>query len=82
MAGESMDNKLKQMVETVGLNPDIAERLDQVLVGPNDRAYVMCSYTDCKLSIKGRCTIFTVLDVPRMKTGGPCDRYESVAKEG
>ena len=77
-----MDNKLKHMAVTVGMNPDIAERLDQVLVGPNDRAYVMCTFTDCKLSTQGRCTIFTVLDVPRMKTGTPCDRYEARATEG
>jgi hypothetical protein len=77
-----MDDKLRTMAATVGMNSDIAEKLDQVLVGPNDRAYVMCTYTDCKLSMKGRCTIFTVLDVPRMKTGAPCDRYEALAKEG
>jgi hypothetical protein len=77
-----MDDHLKHMAMTVGLNADIAEKLDQVLVGPNDRAYVMCSFLDCKLSSKGRCTIFTVLDVPRMKTGEPCDRYEALAKEG
>ena len=77
-----MDDKLKHMAATVGMNADIAEKLDQLLVGPNDRAYVMCSYLDCTLSVKGRCTIFTVLDVPRMKTGQPCDRYESMAKVG
>lgn len=77
-----MDDKMKHMASTVALNADIAEKLDQVLVGPNDRAYVMCSYTDCKLSNKGRCTIFTILDVPRMKTGHPCDRYEAAVKAG
>jgi hypothetical protein len=77
-----MDDKLKHMAVAVGMNQDIADKLDQVLVGPNDRAYVMCTYQDCKLSSKGRCTIFTVLDVPRMKTGAPCDRYEALAKQG
>jgi len=77
-----MDNRLSHMAQVVGMNPDIAEKLDQVLVGPNDRAYLMCSYLDCKLSVKGRCTIFTVLDVPRMKTGQPCDRYEAQVREG
>jgi hypothetical protein len=77
-----MNDKMRLMAATVGRNADIAEKLDQVLVGPNDRAYVMCTYSDCKLSVKGRCTIFTVLDVPRMKTGQPCDRYEALAKEG
>ena len=77
-----MDTKLSHMAQVVGMNQEIAEKLDQLLVGPNDRAYVMCSYLDCKLSVKGRCTIFTVLDVPRMKTGQPCDRYERAAPEG
>ena len=77
-----MDDKLRHMAVTVGMNPDIAEKLDQVLVGPNDRAYVTCTFQDCKLSAQGRCTIFTVLDVPRMKTGTPCGRYESLAREG
>jgi hypothetical protein len=77
-----MEDKLKYMAQTVGMNADIAEKLDEVLVGPNDRAYVMCSFNDCKLSSKGRCTILTVLDVPKMKTGKPCDRYEPVASEG
>ncbi|GFO69469.1 hypothetical protein GMLC_30480 [Geomonas limicola] len=76
------DDKLKYMASSVAQNADIAEKLDKVLVGPNDRAYVMCSYTDCTLSSKGRCTIFTILDVPRMKTGQPCDRYESAVKVG
>jgi len=77
-----MDDRLSHMAKTVGMNPDIAEKLDQVLVGPNDRAYVTCNFLDCRLSTKGRCTIFTVLDVPRMRTGQPCDRYEAQVKEG
>ena len=71
-----MDDKLAQAAALAGANSDIANKLDRVLVGPNDRAYVVCSYDDCKLHLKGRCTIYTVLDVPRMKTGQPCSSYE------
>ena len=67
-----MDDKLAQAAALAGTNSDVVNKLDQILVGPNDRAYVICSFDDCKLHLKGRCTIYTVLDVPRMKTGQPC----------
>lgn len=71
-----MDEKLARIAALAGGNDEIAEKLDKVLTGPNDRAYVICSYADCKLHFKGHCTIYTVLDVPRMKTDGPCKSYE------
>ena len=74
--GGAMDEKLARMAALAGQNEEIAEKLDKVLTGPNDRAYVLCSYSDCKLHLDGRCTIYTVLDVPRMKTGQPCSSYE------
>ncbi|QWV94093.1 hypothetical protein KP004_02580 [Geomonas oryzisoli] len=74
-----MDEKLAQIAALAGKNDKIAEKLEQMLTGPNDRAYVVCSFDDCKLHEKGRCTIYTVLDVPRMKTGQPCSGYEKVS---
>lgn len=71
-----MDEKLARMAALAGTNKDVVDKLEQVLSGPNDRAYVVCTYADCKLHSKGRCTIYTVLDVPRMKTAGPCASYE------
>ena len=71
-----MDEKLARMAVLAGTNSEVAETLDKVLTGPNDRAYVICSYLDCKLNTNGHCTIYTVLDVPRMKTGKPCNSYE------
>ena len=71
-----MDEQLKQVAAMAGSNADVAKKLNQILVGPNDRAYVVCSLMDCKINLKGHCTIYTVLDVPRMKTGQPCDKYE------
>ena len=70
-----MSEKTEQIAALAAKSSDIADTLDQVLVGPNDRAYVVC-YDDCRLYLKGRCTIYTVLDVPRMKTGQPCSSYE------
>lgn len=78
-----MDSKLTDIAATVGLNPEVAEKLDQILVGPNDRAYLVCSFAECRHSLKGRCTIFTVLDVPRMKRSAqPCEKYEAASSEG
>lgn len=71
-----MEDELTRVASVVGMNSEVVNKLDQILVGPNDRAYVVCTVLDCRLNIKGHCTIFAVLDVPRMKTGKPCDRYE------
>ncbi len=71
-----MDDELTMVAVQAGRNRDVADKLDQILVGPNDRAYVVCTFRDCKQNIKGRCTIYTVLDVPRMKRVKPCDKYE------
>ncbi|BCG45918.1 hypothetical protein GEOBRER4_n0691 [Citrifermentans bremense] len=71
-----MDEKLARVAALAGTNGEVAETLDKVLTGPNDRAYLVCNYLDCKLNINGHCTIYTVLDVPRMKTGEPCKSYE------
>jgi len=71
-----MDEKLRQVAAGAGMNEDVVNKLDQILAGPNDRAYVVCSYQECTLNIVGRCTIFTVLDVPKMKRDQPCHRYD------
>ena len=73
-----MGNEPRRIATAVGMNTAVAEKLDQVLAGPNDRAYIVCTITDCKLNVKGHCTIFAVLDVPPMKTGQPCERYEKL----
>lgn len=62
-------------VGAVPIGNDIVAKLDNILTGPNDRAFVVCSLADCNLNKKGQCTIFTLHDVPRMKTGQPCDSY-------
>ncbi|MCM0080069.1 hypothetical protein L4X63_00535 [Geomonas sp. Red32] len=71
-----MGDELRQVAMVAGMDKDVVEKLDQLLTGPNDRAFVVCTYTDCQINIKGRCTIFTVMDVPKMKTGQPCQRYQ------
>lgn len=72
-----MDDELTNVAAVAGRNRAVVDKLDEILAGPNDRAYVVCTLADCTLNIKGRCTIYTVLDVPRMKPNKPCDRYST-----
>jgi hypothetical protein len=69
--------QLEQIAAAAGMNPDVVDKLNNVLTGPTDRAYVVCEFLECTHNIKGHCAIYTVQDVPRMKTGKPCDRYEA-----
>ena len=69
-----MDDKLEQLAVSAGKNQTLADKLDQVLTGPNDRAFLVCIYRECEHNIKGECSIYTVSDVPPMKPGAPCDR--------
>jgi hypothetical protein len=69
--------KLEQLSAAIGKSAEIAEKLDQILAGPNDRAFLVCEYDDCKFNLKGRCSIYAVQDVPRMKTKAACSSYET-----
>ena len=71
-----MDEKQKRIAQAVGMDAAVVNKLDEILAGPEDRAYFVCTFLSCKFNIKGQCTIFTVRDVPRMKTSQPCSRYE------
>ncbi|MBJ6727420.1 hypothetical protein [Geomesophilobacter sediminis] len=72
-----MDPKMERTAAAVGKNEEIADALDELLKGPNDRAFVVCSFDDCKSNITGRCTVYTIQNVPRMRTTGPCEGYEA-----
>jgi hypothetical protein len=72
-----MDKDLARVAAAAGIDHKIVDKLEQILSGPNDRAFVVCSYADCNQNQKGQCTIFTVQDVPRMKRGQPCNRYDN-----
>ncbi|HJV67461.1 MAG TPA: hypothetical protein VJ550_17120 [Geomonas sp.] len=70
-----MTDKLTQVAAAAANDKMLVDKLDQILAGPNDRAFVVCTLNSCEMNLKGRCTIFTVLDVPRMRTGGQvCQR--------
>jgi len=71
-----MDDKMEQIAAAAGKDPGLADKLERILTGPNDRAFMVCSCRDCTHNVKGECIIYTVMDVPRMKPGAPCDSYE------
>ena len=71
-----MDDELTTAAAAAAMGDSVVNELDKLLTGPNDRAFLVCISTDCKHNTKGHCAIFTLLDVPRMKTGQPCKRYE------
>ena len=70
-----MTINLDQVSIAVSRNPEIAEKLDRLLTGPDDRAFLVCEFDDCNYNEKGRCSIYTVQDVPKMKTK-PCSSYQ------
>jgi hypothetical protein len=72
-----VDKKLEEMAALIGRDQRVAEVLDTILGIPTDRAYVICSFLDCRHSSKGRCTIYTVAQPPQPAMGLPCDRYET-----
>ena len=77
-----MNNKIEQIASATGKDSALADKLEQILSGPNDRAFLVCTYLDCTHNAKGECTIFTVMDVPRMKPAAPCDNYNANSPGG
>ena len=70
-----MDKKLEQVAVTIGSQPEVAEKLDQILARPTDRAYLVCIYLDCVYNSNGVCTIYTVTNPPSGSRTGPCEKY-------
>jgi hypothetical protein len=71
-----MEEKLAAVAAAAGMDSVVAVKLDWILAGPNDRAYVLCTAADCGPGSERQCTIFTLLDVPRMKREAPCGKYQ------
>ena len=60
MKGESMSGKMEDVAALIGRNQDIVDILDEVLSGPEDRAYIVCEAVACRNNAQGHCTIHTV----------------------
>jgi hypothetical protein len=72
-----VDKKLEEIAALIGRDQRVAEVLDSILDFPADRAYVVCTFLDCRHNSKGRCTIYTATQPPQPGKGLPCDRYET-----
>lgn len=70
-----MGKKLIDVAVGLGRQPELTERLDQLLKNPADRAYLLCSYDDCRNYRGGHCSIFMVTDPPPEAGIGPCASY-------
>lgn len=77
-----MDDKMEQIAAATGKDQGLADKLEQILTGPDDRAFLVCTCLDCTHNTKGECTIYTVMDVPRMKPGAPCDKHAANSPNG
>ena len=73
--GNGMGKKIGEIRAKIGSDPGIAEVLDHILTGPDDRAYIVCQESGCRKNIKGRCSIHTVRS-RRDTAGGRCRDYE------
>jgi len=75
--GNGMTEKVEEIIAKIGSNRQIGDILEEILTGPDDRAYIVCLADDCKKNIKGRCSIHTVQgqrDIPAISR---CRDYEA-----
>jgi hypothetical protein len=65
-----MTGKMEAVAALIGRNQDIVDILDEVLTGPDDRAYILCSTDACRNNLQGRCTIHTVKSLTEINGNG------------
>ena len=70
-----MDEKMKEVIATIGRHKEIVDLLDGALTEPGDRAYVICSAEECRNNVKGRCSIHTVKSQRVILSDGRCRDY-------
>ena len=70
-----MNSKMHDISHTISRNEEIVDALDKMLTESSDRAYVVCSASDCRNNLKGRCTIHLVKDTRIMMGNGRCADY-------
>ncbi len=71
-----MAKKIEDVLAAIGRQEEIVDKLSKILTGPRDRAYVVCSTSDCKHNVKGYCSIYTVNAPPEREQEGVCKDYE------
>lgn len=70
-----MADRVKEIMVTIGRNKEIVDMLDVTLTSPEDRAYIVCSFDDCRNNVKGQCTIHTVKSTRELSSDGHCRDY-------
>jgi hypothetical protein len=70
-----MNRKLEKVVASIAVNREIVDKLDEVLTGPGDRAYIVCSAEECRNNVQGHCTIHAVKCSREIPGSGRCRDY-------
>ena len=65
-----MTGNMESVAALIGRNQDIVDILDEVLSGPDDRAYIVCSTVACSSNVQGRCSIHTVKSLSEVLVDG------------
>ena len=70
-----MNRKLEKVVASIAGNRVLVDALDQILAGPGDGAYIVCSAEECRNNFKGQCTIHAVKSQRELLDNGRCRDY-------
>jgi hypothetical protein len=70
-----MNRKLDKVVASIAGNRELVDTLDQILTGPDDRAYIVCLAEECRNNLHGTCSIHTVKSRRELLDNGRCRDY-------
>jgi len=65
----------EDVAAAIGRNEEVAEMLDTLMTAAADRAYVVCSFSECLNNANGRCTIHLVRGDRTVPDNGRCADY-------
>jgi hypothetical protein len=71
-----MKKDVSRLVARVASDPTVAEQLDFLLQHQDDRAYVLCTISDCQHNLHGHCTVYTVTALNAGSPDKPCAEYK------
>ena len=65
----------EDVAAAIGRNEEIAEMLDTLMTAAADRAYVVCSFSECLNNANGHCSIHLVRGERAVPGKGRCADY-------
>ena len=70
-----MKRSKEAVAAAVGRNEELADMLDTLMSAAADRAYVVCSFSECLNNVNGHCTIHLVKGERTAPGKGRCADY-------